>query len=109
MNTREELQKECDEANAHCELISDLLFNAMHELSDLRIMSDVVIAEMVDEKEVEKALSHQSRKTLAEIQGKAIKKAVYDAETVTITSARICSFSDLTTYLNNYADQLINK
>lgn len=47
--------------------------------------------------------------SLEKIQGKAIKKAVSDAEIVTITSARICSFSDLTTYLNNYADQLINK
>ncbi len=40
------------------ELLETLLFNAMHELSDLRMLSETVIAEMVDEKEVEKALSN---------------------------------------------------
>lgn len=44
--------------------------------------------------------------SLAEIQAKAIEDAVFDADTVTITSAIICSLSDYVSYLKDYAGKI---
>ncbi len=60
----EKLQLERDELLAHCEAMNYHLFQAIHEVNDYRMVSDTVIAELVDLDSAEKVCSQLPKQSL---------------------------------------------